>query len=349
MSGLAVDVLVPLPTPDTFACRLARAGRHGRRSAHVPRRRFDRRALRRSARQRHMTASTANRAVTWSTRLDAGRHSCRHRRPRCPTRQHQRRHEDPWRARAPFFTLDPGEVRPAGRRHWERPVAQTDPSNLGASGQAAELPGERWPTPAIVAANKLMIPRSRRPLVPRPGLSARLDESYRLALVSAPAGYGKTAALAMWAAEQGDRVAWLSCDRSDAEPTRFMSGLLSAISARWPGVADDAFVLLERDSANTYDDGSGGGERARHHRCTGRGRGGRPSSGCARSGSADRVHRGVAPRFPFRRRYPVGSAVVAGPAASARRPVRAACRRSQLRSARHVRVLRPARHLLERR
>ena len=32
-----------------------------------------------------------------------------------------------------------------------------------------------------------------------------------------------------------------------------MSGLLSTISRAWPGVADDAFVLLERDGANTYD------------------------------------------------------------------------------------------------
>ena len=110
---------------------------------------------------------------------------------------------------------------------------------------AAGRSGERW-APPVVAATKLMIPRSRRPLVPRPGLSARLDEDYRLALVSAPAGYGKTAVLAMWAAEHRDHVAWFSCDRSDAEPTRFVSGLLEAIAARWPGVADDAFVLLER-------------------------------------------------------------------------------------------------------
>ena len=71
--------------------------------------------------------------------------------------------------------------------------------------------------------------------------------------MSAPAGYGKTATLASWAAGHRDRVAWLSCDPTDAEPTRFMSCLLSAISATWPGVADDAFVLLEREGANTYD------------------------------------------------------------------------------------------------
>ena len=84
-------------------------------------------------------------------------------------------------------------------------------------------------------------------------MSARLDSEYRLGLVSAPAGYGKTVALASWAAGHADRLAWLSCDPSDAEPTRFMSCLLSAISARWPGVADDAFVLLERKGADTYD------------------------------------------------------------------------------------------------
>ena len=98
-----------------------------------------------------------------------------------------------------------------------------------------------------------MIPRSRRPLVPRPGLSARLDGDYRLALVSAPAGYGKTAVLASWAAGHCDRLAWLTCDRSDAEPTTFMSGLLSAIAATWPGVVDDAFMMLERGGANIYE------------------------------------------------------------------------------------------------
>lgn len=99
----------------------------------------------------------------------------------------------------------------------------------------------------------MSIPRFRGSLLARPELSARLDGDYRLGLVSAPAGYGKTATLASWAAARPDGVAWLSCDAWDAEPTRFMSGLLTAISTRWPGVADDGFVLLERAGANTYD------------------------------------------------------------------------------------------------
>ena len=113
--------------------------------------------------------------------------------------------------------------------------------------------GAEIATRTVVAATKLTVPRARRPLVPRPELTARLDADYRLALVSAPAGYGKTAMLASWATEHSDQVAWLSCDPSDAEPTRFTCGLLSAIAARWPGVAGDAFARLERDATDTYD------------------------------------------------------------------------------------------------
>lgn len=105
----------------------------------------------------------------------------------------------------------------------------------------------------VVAAAKLSIPRSRQPFVPRPALAARLDADCRMALVSAPAGCGKTATLSSWALERRDSVAWLSCDSSDADPSRFMSCLLSAISGKWPGVADDAFVLLDRDGGGPYD------------------------------------------------------------------------------------------------
>lgn len=114
-------------------------------------------------------------------------------------------------------------------------------------------PAGRSPARAVVADTKLTVPRSRRPLVERPELEARLDADHRFALVSAPAGYGKTAVLASWAAGRRDRVAWLSCDPSDAEPARFVAGLVAAISARWPGLADDALALLEWDGGHAYD------------------------------------------------------------------------------------------------
>ena len=51
-------------------------------------------------------------------------------------------------------------------------------------------------------------------------------------LVSAPAGFGKTALLAGWATQLADaEVAWLSLDRHDNDPGRLWSGILDALVA----------------------------------------------------------------------------------------------------------------------
>jgi LuxR family transcriptional regulator, maltose regulon positive regulatory protein len=100
----------------------------------------------------------------------------------------------------------------------------------------------------IFAATKLTIPMPARTVVARPHLVEALNgSSYHVGLVSAPAGFGKTALLATWADGRRDAVAWLSCDVTDAEPARFWRGLLAAVGVRWPGVGDDAAVLLDRD------------------------------------------------------------------------------------------------------
>ena len=97
-------------------------------------------------------------------------------------------------------------------------------------------------------------PPARARVVPRPELVGRLDEAtYRVGLVSAPAGFGKTGLLAMWADGRRDGIAWLSCDAADAEPTRFWTGLLTALAAKWPGVGDDAVLALERLGSDGLD------------------------------------------------------------------------------------------------
>ena len=45
----------------------------------------------------------------------------------------------------------------------------------------------------------------------------------------------------------------MSCNPADADPTRFWGGLLSTVGTRWPGVGDDAAVLLQRNSAESED------------------------------------------------------------------------------------------------
>src|SRR5580700_8785397 len=72
---------------------------------------------------------------------------------------------------------------------------------------AGDLGGSLGPAPLL--ETKLYVPRSRRPLVPRPRLSDRLDRgtASKLTLVSAPAGFGKTTLLTEWLAAGPGRPA----------------------------------------------------------------------------------------------------------------------------------------------
>ena len=72
---------------------------------------------------------------------------------------------------------------------------------------------------------KFHIPPTRPEWLSRPRLLARLDQAsdFRLVLISAPAGYGKTTLLSAWAAQPIDRhVAWLSLDEADNDVARFL-------------------------------------------------------------------------------------------------------------------------------
>ncbi len=129
---------------------------------------------------------------------------------------------------------------------------------------------------------KLYIPRSRaaRNLVSRPRLMARLDESLKcaLTLVSAPPGFGKTTLLSEWASgrlEIGDsktdraettpslisnnqppRFAWLSLDKDDNDPARFVRYLVAALQIVEPGVgAGPLATPQDRASASPGESG----------------------------------------------------------------------------------------------
>src|SRR5262249_59989818 len=93
--------------------------------------------------------------------------------------------------------------------------------------------------PGVLLATKLHLPRPRPGFVPRPRLVGRLDEGLDrgLVLVCAPAGYGKTVALADWARRCGRPVAWLSLDGGDNDPVRFWRYGVAAVGPVRPGVA----------------------------------------------------------------------------------------------------------------
>jgi LuxR family maltose regulon positive regulatory protein len=120
---------------------------------------------------------------------------------------------------------------------------------------------------------KLHIPTLRPEQVPRPRLVERLNAGLprKLALVSAPAGFGKTTLLSEWVAairnpKSGirNRVAWLSLDESDNDLVRFLTyfiaalrtveanigkGLLGALGSSQPPLAESVLTALINEIA----------------------------------------------------------------------------------------------------
>jgi LuxR family maltose regulon positive regulatory protein len=63
-------------------------------------------------------------------------------------------------------------------------------------------------------------------------------------LISAPAGFGKSALIEQWAADCGMKVSWLSLDASDNDPTRFWSYVIAALEKVQTDLGKNARALL---------------------------------------------------------------------------------------------------------
>ena len=104
-----------------------------------------------------------------------------------------------------------------------------------------------------VLATKLFAPARRPLLVARPRLIERLDAAVepgrKLALISAPAGFGKTTLVSDWIEHSDDRqpatrVAWLSLDDGDNDLARLLTHLVAALQGIDADVGSDALDLL---------------------------------------------------------------------------------------------------------
>ena len=78
---------------------------------------------------------------------------------------------------------------------------------------------------------KLYIPHVRPGLIDRPRLTDRLENGAhrKLALISAPAGFGKTTLTTAWICSSAREVAWVSLDQDDNDPIRFLRYLVAAL------------------------------------------------------------------------------------------------------------------------
>jgi len=100
-----------------------------------------------------------------------------------------------------------------------------------------------------IISTKLHIPPPPQALVSRPRLTARLEAGPqgRFILVSAPAGFGKTALLAEWAhgCSEACRVCWVHLDESDNEPVRFVSYLIAALQTHQQDLGEAALSGMQ--------------------------------------------------------------------------------------------------------
>ncbi|MFC5695169.1 LuxR C-terminal-related transcriptional regulator [Pseudomonas sp. GCM10022186] len=97
---------------------------------------------------------------------------------------------------------------------------------------------------------KLVTPQASADYLPRSQVQAALaaHPHARLLLFSAPAGFGKTTALAALAGQRraaGSAVAWFSLEAEDDDPARFFQQLIKSLGEAVPGVGDHARGYLQ--------------------------------------------------------------------------------------------------------
>jgi LuxR family transcriptional regulator, maltose regulon positive regulatory protein len=113
-----------------------------------------------------------------------------------------------------------------------------------ATGKVPLPGGKRLP----FLATKIVAPRSPG-LIDRPRLLAIASQipAKRLALIKAPAGFGKTSLAVSWSewfGQRGSSVPWLAIDSDDDEPSRFLFYVTQAIRRAAPDVGAHALDLI---------------------------------------------------------------------------------------------------------
>jgi len=120
------------------------------------------------------------------------------------------------------------------------------------TGSASELPPPKGAildrTQLHFLATKLVPPRYEG-LIPRPRLLDMLSQlsGKRLAVIKAPAGFGKTSLAAAWSQElqqSGNAVGWLTIDPDDDEPATFIFYLCHALQRACDAVGAAAIDLI---------------------------------------------------------------------------------------------------------
>jgi LuxR family maltose regulon positive regulatory protein len=74
-----------------------------------------------------------------------------------------------------------------------------------------------------------------------------------LTLISAPAGFGKTTLVSEWIRDYGRPIAWLSLDKNDNDPSRFLIYLIAALQRIDPQIGVDVQAALEESPSPHFE------------------------------------------------------------------------------------------------
>ncbi len=108
--------------------------------------------------------------------------------------------------------------------------------------------------PSTLLSTKLFIPPSSKRMVERPALLQKLQDCIapgcRLALISAPAGFGKTTLVSAWAASASSpdpkiTIAWLSLDSGDNDPIIFWTYAIASLQTQQEKIGERALNLMQ--------------------------------------------------------------------------------------------------------
>ncbi len=106
-----------------------------------------------------------------------------------------------------------------------------------------------------VTRTKIVHPRRQRDFLTRPRLNQILDDllDYRLTLIAAPAGYGKTSLLVDLASQVEYPVCWLSLDPLDHDFFRFIQYFVAAIEQVFPEFGGASWSLINNQAESGLD------------------------------------------------------------------------------------------------
>ena len=131
----------------------------------------------------------------------------------------------------------------------EGDVPLTQPHPVSSAGEATALKGAMLGEKQLeFLTTKVIAPRCPG-LMERPrliDLSSQLSEK-RLAVIKAPAGFGKTSLAAAWfqrLRQNGNAVAWLTIDPDDDEPATFLFYVSHALQRACEGMSSGAIELI---------------------------------------------------------------------------------------------------------